>query len=98
MLFRGFRVIDTGQWINALFSVDGDEFSVQATSHRDDIAGALGVTPTSLEVVDSAADPRTGTLLEVPIASHVKSADEQAFEASTDAEKIDILAKQLGLA
>ncbi len=66
MRFRSVKRIDTGQWVNVLFTVDGDEFSVKPTSHRADIAKALGVLRTSLEVVDADADPRTGVLLEMP--------------------------------
>ena len=67
ILYRSLRRIDTGQWVNVLFTVDGDEFSVKATAHRASIAKALGVPRTSLEVVDSATDPRTGALLEMPL-------------------------------
>ena len=66
MIYRSLKVVATGQWINVLFTVVGDTFSVKPTSHRADIARALGMPRTSLEVVDAAADPRTGALLEMP--------------------------------
>ena len=47
MLYRYFRKIDTGQWINVLFTVNGEEFSIPAESHRGEIASALGVTSLS---------------------------------------------------
>ncbi len=66
MLYRGFQVIATGQWINALLTVDGDEFSVTAKSHRADIAKALGVRPAELRVVDAHQSPISGSLLSLP--------------------------------
>ena len=45
MRVRCFRKIDTGQWVDVLFTVDGDEFSVPEQSHRTDIANAVGVLP-----------------------------------------------------
>ena len=66
MRFRQFRKRDTQQWLNALFTVDGASFSVPESSHRDAIAGFLGLTPAELETVESDRDERSGTLLTLP--------------------------------
>ena len=66
MLKRCLRKVDTGQWIDVLFTVDGAEFSVTEVSHRTDIADAIGVLPGELETVDAESDQRTGTLLKLP--------------------------------
>ena len=66
MRYRQIRRIDTGQWLNVLFTVDGPTFSVQPESHLASIAAALGVPPSALAVVDSDVDLRTGTLLSLP--------------------------------
>jgi len=65
MRFRSFRKIDTGQWVDVLFTVDGPTFEVPEQSHRADIASAIGILPDELETVDTDSDPRTGTLLEL---------------------------------
>ena len=67
MLYWCFRKIYTGQWVNVLFTVDGDAFNVKATTHRASIADSLGVSRTSLEVVGGDSDPRTGLLIELPV-------------------------------
>ena len=67
MRFRSFRKIDTGQWVNVLFTVAGVEFSVPEQEHRGNIAIALGMPPDALETVDGDTDPRTGVLLEMPL-------------------------------
>jgi hypothetical protein len=66
MLYRSLRKIDTGQWVDVLFTVTGDEFSIPEMSHRGDIAGALGLLPEPLETVDANFDPRQGSLLVLP--------------------------------
>ena len=66
MRFRCFRMIDTGQWIDVLLTVDGDEFAIPERSHRTDIATAIGVLPGELETVEAGSDLRTGTLLALP--------------------------------
>ena len=67
MLYRYFRKIETGQWINVLFTVNGEEFSIPAESHRGEIASALGVSPEELETAESDSDGRSGTLLDLPV-------------------------------
>ena len=62
MRVRCFRKIDTGHWVNVLFTVDGDEFSIPEQEHRGAIAVAFGLPPDALETVDRDKDLRTGTL------------------------------------
>ena len=71
MKYRQLRVITTGRWVNVLFTVQAkngapDVFSVPELSHRTDIARALGLQPTDLEVVDADTDLRVGALLAMP--------------------------------
>ena len=66
IIYRCLRVLDTGQWLDVLFTVAGDQFIVPDLSHRTDVANALGITPDELEAVDSISDQRSGTLLAVP--------------------------------
>jgi hypothetical protein len=71
MKYRQIRVIATGQWVEALFTVQAkpgepDIFSVALESHQADIAKALGVAPAELEVVDADRDLRSGVLLPLP--------------------------------
>ena len=72
MLYRCFRAVDTGQWIDVLFTVhnkngDGlEEFSAEL-SHRTDIAAAFGWGPEALETVDALLDSRAGALLAMPL-------------------------------
>lgn len=58
--------MDTGQWLDVLFTVAGDQFIVSELSHRTDMANALGLMPDELEAVDTISDQRSGTLLAVP--------------------------------
>ena len=66
MLYRNIRKIATGEWVNVLFTTEGDSFSVPASSHVADIATALSLNANELEAVDAGADARTGTLIDVP--------------------------------
>lgn len=69
MRYRAFQVISSGQFTNALMSVAGDEFSVPAESHQNDIAVALGVPVSDLRVVEGDQDPRgAGPYLSLPVA------------------------------
>ena len=67
MIYRNLRQISTGQWLNVLLTVDGPEFSVKASVHRDQIAEGWGLAPTDVGVVDGDTDARTGTLLPGPV-------------------------------
>jgi hypothetical protein len=65
-VYRCFRVADTGQWLDVLFTADNNQFNVPEISHRTDMADALGLTPGELEAVDTDSDQRSGGLLAVP--------------------------------
>lgn len=60
------KVVDTGQWLDVLFTVTNGPFNVPEISHRTDVADALGLTPGELAVVDADSDLRSGSLLAVP--------------------------------
>ncbi|MQG33906.1 MAG: hypothetical protein FI717_06345 [SAR202 cluster bacterium] len=98
MLYRNIREIATGQWVDVLFTTEAEQFDVKAISHRADIAAALGVGRTTLEVMDSSSDQRTRVLLEMPSPVETSSLAEQYGAAATDSERIGILAAVLGLA
>jgi len=66
MKFRQLKVIATGQWVDVLFTVQADAFSVPPESHQADIARALAIVPAELEVVEGDADVRIGPLLSLP--------------------------------
>lgn len=66
MRYRNLRKVDTGQWIDVLFTSDGPGFAVKPESHQADIATALGLLVTSLEVVDDDVDRRVAPLLSLP--------------------------------
>ena len=98
MKYRQLRVIATGQWLNVLFTVQAkngepDIFSTPEVSHRTDIARALGMPPTVLEVVDTDTDIRVGVLLPLPVPPpSAPDPDLVAFDAApTIAEKVLIL-------
>jgi len=67
MLFRNLRKRATGEWLDVLFTVEGDTFSVNESSHRSDIAASLRLLADELEVVDSPTDRRSGVLLKLPL-------------------------------
>ena len=98
MKYRQLRKADTGQWLNVLFTVNGDQFAVAAETHQVAIAAALGLAPTELEVVDSDMDIRVGPLFNLPTAMIPVDPGIAAFAAGTVAQKLDMLAKRAGLA
>ena len=65
-VYRCLRVVNTGQWLDVLFTSSSEDFDVPELSHRTDIANALGLDPAELEGLDTNSDQRTGTLLAVP--------------------------------
>lgn len=69
IVYRCFRVVTTGQWLEVLFTVADGQFSVPEISQRTDIAVALCLASDDLEVVETSTDQRSGSLLAVPIAS-----------------------------
>ena len=65
-VYRCLRVVNTGQWLDVLFTSSSEDFEVPELSHRTDIANALGLDTAELEALDTNADQRTGALLAVP--------------------------------
>ncbi len=64
---RCLRIVNTGQWLDVLFTSSSEDFEVPELSHRTDIANALGLDPAELEALDTNADQRSGLLLGIPI-------------------------------
>ena len=70
MRTRFFRVISTGEWLDATISTEG-EFSVPADSHEESISDAVGEP---VEVVETDGDdPRVGTIRQLPPAPVILS-------------------------
>ena len=67
MLYRNIRKIATGEWVDVVFTTEGDSFSVAADTHVADMAAALSLNANELEAVDGASDARTGTLIDQPV-------------------------------
>ena len=65
-VYRCLKVVNTGQWLDVLFTVANAPFSVPEISHRTDVAGALGFMPGELAVVEAESDQRSGSLLAIP--------------------------------
>ncbi len=85
MLYRNIRDKATGQWVNVVFTKEGDRFNVKATTHRASVADALGVNRTSLEVIDSDSDQRSGVLIEQgPPPEQPQTREEVAADALVD--------------
>jgi hypothetical protein len=94
--YRGFQKVSTGQWLTALFTTEGATFSASASSQEADFATALGINANDVSATDADADPRTGTLLALPVSSDAGIRADYAA-ASDDAARIVILAQQTGL-
>jgi hypothetical protein len=58
LLYRVFRKISTGQWLNVLMTADGDEFSITAAAHVQNMADALSINISDIEAIDGSSDPR----------------------------------------
>ena len=84
MLYRNIRKIATGEWVNVLFTTEGDSFSVPASSHIADIATALSLNANELEAVDAGADARTGTLIDVPTVTPTPTRQEELVAIGKD--------------
>ena len=84
MLYRNIRKIATGEWVNVLFTTEGDSFSVPASSHVADIATALSLNANELEAVDAGADARTGTLIDVPTVTPTPTRQEELVAIGKD--------------
>jgi hypothetical protein len=52
-------------WLWALHVTDGPN-ATPPEAHVADLAAALGIDPSTIEVVEAETDPRTGTLIEPP--------------------------------
>ena len=101
MLYRNIRKIATGEWVDVLFTTEGDSFSVSPDNHVAGIAAALSLNANELEAVDSGSDARTGTLIDQPVVSVTPTRKEELVaigkDAWTDAQQkelIELLAKK----
>lgn len=94
MLYRAFKVIETGQWVHALMTTAGDAFDIPASSHRRDIAIGLGLDATKIEVVDGDSDPRIGELLSEEQTPLPATFD---WDVATDAERMQEIRGRIGL-
>jgi hypothetical protein len=99
MLYRNIRKIDTGAWVDVLFTTAGDSFSVPAASHVAGMATALSLNANELEAVDGNSDARTGTLIDQPTITITPTRQEELVAIGrdnwTDAQQkelIDLLA------
>jgi len=84
MLYRCIRKKDTGQWVNVLFTVDDESFSIPAASHVASIAASLSLNANELEAVDGGSDARTGTLIEQPVVSVTPTRQEELVAIGRD--------------
>jgi hypothetical protein len=66
MLYRNIRKIATGEWVNVLWTTEGDSFDVAASVHVATMATVLSLDASELEAVDGSSDAKTGTLIEQP--------------------------------
>ena len=66
MRFRQLHRGDTGQWLDVLFTVEGDAFSIPEESQRESIATALGLAAEDLVTVEDTTDVRSGVLIKLP--------------------------------
>ena len=110
MRYRQFRERDSKEWLDVLFGVDGDEFSIPATSHLADVAKGYGAPEADLQLVEGSRDRRTGPLVSAPALPisptdserrRSRAAELQAIPYSnwTSAqmrELIDLMAQELG--
>ena len=99
MIFRNFRVIATGQWLNVLLTTEGDSFSfsVSARTHREQIALGFGLPIGDIEVLDGPADQRRGILVPAPVPPPNPDPDYAAWIAGTAAQKLEITRRRLGI-
>lgn len=86
------------QWIDVLFTTSGEAFDIQEISHRIDIAKALAIAETDLQVVEATSDIRDiSPRISLPAPIAEVDLKEQFKNATTTTEKINILAKALRL-
>jgi len=84
MLYRNIRKIDTGAWVDVLFTTQAASFSVPAASHVADMAAALSLNANELEAVDGASDARTGTLIAQPTNAATPTRQEELVAIGKD--------------
>ena len=101
MLYRNIRKIATGEWVDVLFTTEGESFDVPAASHVASIAAALSLKANELEAVDGASDARTGTLIDQPVVLATPTRKEElvaigkdAWTATQQKELIELLASE----
>ena len=84
MLYRNIRKIATGEWVDVVFTTEGDSFSVAADTHVADMAAALSLNANELEAVDAEADARTATLIDQPTVTPTPTRKEELLAIGKD--------------
>lgn len=84
MLYRNIRKIATGEWVDVLYTTDGESFSVPAASHVANIAASLSLNANELEAVDADSDARTGTLIDQPTVTPTPTRQEELVAIGKD--------------
>ena len=84
MIYRNIRKKSTGEWVNVLFTADGDSFGVPADAHVASMASALSLDADELEAVDSGADARTGTLIDQPTVTITPTRQQELLAVGKD--------------
>ena len=84
MLYRNIRKIATGEWVDVLYTTDGESFSVPAASHVANIAASLSLNANELEAVDADSDARTGTLIDQPTVTPTPTRQEEVVAIGKD--------------
>lgn len=99
MIFRNFRRLSDGRWLDVLLTSAGTDFSVPALRHREQIATGFQIPLADVEVVDGPTDARTGPLVPAPVREPPPAdPDIAAFAAATDTARIRILGRRAGIA
>lgn len=98
-MYRNFRLIATGVWLNVVMTVADGTFSVTPDVHRAEIALGFGLPAQQIEVVDGLVDARAGVLLEpVPQPPRPPTPEQVTWQtAATVAQKLAIVGRRLGL-
>ena len=84
MLFRNIRKIATGEWVDVLFTTEGDSFSVSADNHIADMASALLLNADELEAVDDSSDARSGILIAQPTVTDTPTRQQELVALGKD--------------
>ena len=83
-MYRNIRKIATGEWVDVLYTTDGESFSVPAASHVANIAASLSLNANELEAVDADSDARTGTLIDQPTVTPTPTRQEELVAIGKD--------------